>query len=86
VLVRSKGVVALTFSQAMGTRVEKVNEIYQFKSTESEVSRLPDSKYEVLGVQLVPRKFFAYSTSIPMGARINTFNTRKKYFDDINRI
>ncbi len=82
----NKGVVALTFSQAMGTRVEKVNEIYQFKSTESEVSRLPDSKYEVLGVQLVPRKFFAYSTSIPMGARINTFNTRKKYFDDINKM
>ncbi len=42
----NKGVVALTFSQAMGTRVEKVNEIYQFKSTESEVSRLPDSKYD----------------------------------------
>ena len=75
----NKGVVALTFSQAMGTRVEKVDQIYQFKSTESEVSRLPDDRYEALGVRLAPKKFFAYSTSIPMGARINTFNGRKKY-------
>lgn len=82
----NKSVVSLTFSQAMGTRVEKVDKIFQFKSTESEVSRLPDDKYEVLGAKLVPRKFFAYSTSIPMGARINTFNGRKKYFDNINKM
>ena len=30
--------------------------------------------------------FLAYSTYLPLGERINLFNTRKKYFDGVNRI
>jgi hypothetical protein len=33
-----------------------------------------------------PVDFFAYSNYLPLGERVNIFNTRKKYFDGVNRI
>ena len=32
------------------------------------------------------RDFYSFSRYLPFGERINLFNTRKKYFDGVNRI
>ena len=78
----NKSSLSFVMSQAMGTRAQQVQRIYEFKSTESEISRLPD----VTNLLGIPRKIFANSTQIPLGNRINIFNGRKKYFDQTNRI
>jgi hypothetical protein len=86
-LVLSQGeqdqpVFAVAFSQALGTRGEKKDNNGIYKSTESPQYRLPDTT-NTFGT---PKPFFADSQDIPMGERINVFNTRKKYFDGTNKI
>lgn len=75
-------VLSLIFSEAIGTRTADDKKLAQYNSTESQVSRLPDTTNS-FGV---PKKVFAISSDIPMAQRINMFNTRKKYFDGLNKI
>lgn len=73
---------ALEFSQAMAGRIDnpKNNDIY--KTTVSQILRLPDTT-NFVGT---PEKSFSSSGDLPMGERINIYNSRKKYFDGLNRI
>jgi hypothetical protein len=75
-------VLSLIFSEAIGTRTADLKKLAQYNSTESQVSRLPDT----LNTFGTPKKVFAISSDIPMAQRINVFNTRKKYFDGVNKI
>lgn len=75
-------VLSLIFSEAIGTRTAELDKILQNRSTQSQIQRLPDTT-NTFGV---PKKVFAISSDIPMAQRINIFNTRKKYFDGVNRI
>ena len=75
-------VVSLIFSEAIGTRNADAKKLAQDNSTESQISRLPDTTNN-FGA---PKKVFAISSDIPMAQRINIFNTRKKYFDNVNKI
>jgi len=75
-------VLTLIFSEAIGTRTSVADKIFENRSTQSQTQRLPDT----LNDFGVPKKVFAISSDIPMAQRINIFNTRKKYFDGVNRI
>ena len=75
-------VLSLIYSEAMGTRTGPFDKILQNRSTQSQTLRLPDT-LNALGA---PKKVFAISSDIPMAQRINVFNTRKKYFDNENKI
>jgi hypothetical protein len=68
---------SLVLSQAVGSRIYRNQKLGIYKSTESEELRLPDADND---------KYFAYGTSLPMAQRVNQFNSRKKYFDGLNRI
>ena len=68
---------SLCLSQAVGSRIYRKQTLGIYKSTESEMLRLPEAKND---------KYFAYGTSLPMAQRVNQFNSRKKYFDGLNRI
>jgi hypothetical protein len=67
---------AYAFSQAIGTRNEDINNISVFRSTKSSTIQLPNAD----------RKLYAFTTNLPLGERINSFNLRKKYFDGLNKI
>ena len=69
-------VAATAFSQAIGTRNEDINNPYVFRTTKSEIVLLPNAL----------RRLFAWTTTLPLAERINTFNLRKKYFDGVNKI
>jgi len=75
-------VLSLIFSEAIGTRNADAKKLAQYNSTESQISRLPDTRNSIR----IPKKVFAISSDIPMAQRINIFNTRKKYFDGVNNI
>jgi hypothetical protein len=68
--------VATSISQAIGTRISPNNNNSTFMSTKSDFYNL-DGTYKNL---------MSYTLSLPLGERINVFNTRKKYFDGINQI
>jgi len=76
------GSASLAFSSTLGTNSPNINSIDGFKTTESNTVRLPDTT-TIFGI---PKKMFTYSNELPLGARINLFNTRKKYFDGLNKI
>lgn len=76
------GSASIAISSTLGTITNNTNDITEFKTTESNTIRLPDTT-SLFGV---PKKMFTYSTELPLGARINLFNTRKKYFDGLNKI
>jgi hypothetical protein len=74
-----RDVAAVSFSQTIGTRTDGKDNNTIYKSTESDEFIFPvegDGRQE----------FFSYSNQIPLGERINVFNTRKKYFDGVNKI
>ena len=73
----NRAVQSLALSEAVGSRIVRSQKLGQYKSTESTELRLPDAKND---------KYFAYGTSLPMAQRVNQFNSRKKYFDGLNRI
>ena len=66
-----KTIASLAVSEAIASRNSPINELYTFKSTKSGIYGI-DEEYKDLMV---------YSTQLPLGERINVFNTRKKYFD-----
>jgi len=67
------------FSQAIAGNNDSVTDLDVFKTPVSQVVRfLSDDSDE--------RKHFAYAESLTLGERINIFNTRKSYFDGLNRI
>jgi hypothetical protein len=68
-------IVAQSFSQAMGT-VGGDEASDRYKTTFPEEVTLIDGN----------DKFFSYSPDLPFGERINVFNTRKKFFDGLNKI
>jgi hypothetical protein len=77
-------VAAVPISQSIGTYTNYTTSNYEeYKSMESPSSyRLPDTT-NFLGT---PKRMFAHSNQLPLGERINVFNTRKKYFDGVNRM
>jgi len=76
------GSASIAISSTLGTITNNTNDISEFKTTESNTIRLPDDT----GLFGSPKKMFTYSNELPLGARINLFNTRKKYFDGLNKI
>jgi hypothetical protein len=75
-------VVATIFSQAIGTRTTNFQVLGEVRATESNVAVLP----ETTGSFNSPVRIFAYSYDLPLGERINIFNGRKKFFDNLNKI
>ncbi len=65
---------AIMYSQAIAGRGSSIRNPQQFKSTQSQVFTFGDNK------------FYVYGTTLPPGERINIYNTRKKYFDNVNKI
>jgi hypothetical protein len=76
------GSASLAISSTLGTITTNANNLTEFKTTLSDFVRLPDDT-TTLGIA---KKMFTYSNELPLGARINLFNTRKKYFDGLNKI
>ena len=76
------GSASIAISSTLGTNTTNANNLTEFKTTLSDFVRLPDDTTS-FGV---PKKMFTYSNELPLGARINLFNTRKKYFDGLNKI
>lgn len=77
-----KTVLSLIYSQAMGTRTDERTNNQIYKTTKSQELRLPNTT-NFLGT---PKPSFAASEDLSMGERINVFNSRKRYFDGINKI
>ena len=71
-----RAVSSVVISEAVGTRNSPINELSSFKSTKSKKYNIDDDYKDLI----------AYTTTLPLGERINVFNTRKKYFDGINQI
>jgi len=70
---------AQIFSQAIAGNNDSVTDLNVFKTPVSEVVRFISDESD-------ERKHFAFSESLTLGERINVFNTRKSYFDGLNRI
>jgi hypothetical protein len=68
--------VAIAMSEAIGTRKTPIDNIGTFTSTKSKTYDI-DADYKELT---------SFTKTLPLGERINVFNTRKKYFDGVNRI
>jgi hypothetical protein len=67
------------FAQAIAGNNDDVVDLNVFKTPKSSVVRfLSDESDE--------RKHFAFSESLTIGERINIFNTRPSYFDNLNKI
>jgi hypothetical protein len=63
------------YSQSISGRGSNIRNPQQLKSTQSQVFTFSNSG-----------KFYAYGNTLPPGERINIYNTRKKYFDNVNKI
>ena len=63
-------------SESLAGRKDDKKSVATYKSTESKEYRLLSDN----------KKVFGYSFDLPLAERINIFNTRKKFFDGINRI
>jgi hypothetical protein len=72
---------ASILSQALAGRSDSFKKPYVFKTTNSTIPTLPGYNGNAAGEQ-----DFAIGTTLPVGERINVYNTRKKYFDGVNRI
>jgi hypothetical protein len=70
---------AQIFSQAIAGNDDSVTDLNVFKTPVSEI-------IQFLSEDSDERKHFAYAESLTLGERINVFNTRKSYFDGLNRI
>jgi len=67
------------FAQAIAGNNDEVTDLNVFKTPKSSVVRfLSDESDE--------KKHFAFSESLTLGERINIFNTRPSYFDNLNKI
>jgi len=63
------------YAQGVAGRGSSNRNPQQFKSTQSQVFTFSNNA-----------KFYAYGVTLPPGERINIYNTRKKYFDNVNKI
>ena len=63
------------YAQAVAGRGSSSRNPQQLKSTQSQVFTFSNNA-----------KFYAYGVTLPPGERINIYNTRKKYFDNVNKI
>jgi hypothetical protein len=70
---------AQIFSQAIAGNNDSVTDLNIFKAPVSGV-------VQFLSEESDERKHFAFAESLTLGERINIFNTRKSYFDGLNRI
>ena len=68
---------AVSISQAVGGVSTTPKNPYVFKSNQSSIYRFADG---------ATRQFYSTGLSLPPGERINIYNTRKKYFDGVNKI
>jgi len=70
---------SLIFSESIAGNDDSVTDLNKFKAPVSQVVRfLSDDSDE--------RRYFTYATSLTLGERINIFNTRKSYFEELNKI
>lgn len=71
---------SITLVQALGGSAEDPFNTRFYKTMESTIGFLnkDNGNFAV--------EFYAYSNDLPLGERVNLFNTRKKYFDGLNRI
>lgn len=67
------------FAQAIGGNNDSVSEVNLFKAPKSSVLEFASEESD-------GRRHFAFSYSLPLGERINLFNTRKSYFSNLNKI
>jgi hypothetical protein len=67
------------FAQAIGGNNDSVSELDIFKTPKSNVVRF-------LSEESDRDKHFVFSESLTVGERINVFNTRTSYFDNLNKI
>jgi hypothetical protein len=68
---------ALIYSQAIAGNGDTVSDVGLFKMPKSKVQIFPSDS----------ANYFAYSTDLPLGERINIFNTRDSYFsNELNKI
>jgi hypothetical protein len=66
---------AIMFSQAVSGIGGSNNNPQVFKLPQSQITTVENGG-----------KYYAYSITLPPGERVNIYNTRKKYFDDVNKI
>jgi hypothetical protein len=71
-----KQIASTAFSQVIATNLDSENNLTVYKTMKSEKLIYPVSQNE----------FFYYSNNIPLPERINIFNLRKSYFEEINKI
>ena len=67
------------FAQAIAGNNDDVSDLNVFKTPKSSVVRFLSDESE-------EKKHFAFSESLTVGERINIFNTRPSYFDNLNKI
>jgi hypothetical protein len=67
------------FAQAIAGNNDSVSDLNVFKTPKSSVVRFSSKESD-------EDKHFAFAESLTLGERINIFNTRKSYFDGLNRI
>jgi hypothetical protein len=70
---------SLIFSEAIAGNDDSVADLNIFKTPVSQVVRF-------LSEESDERRYFAYAESLTLGERINVFNTRKSYFEELNKI
>jgi hypothetical protein len=67
------------FSEAIAGNDDSVADLNKFKTPVSQVVKF-------LSEQSDERRYFTYAVSLTLGERINIFNTRKSYFEELNKI
>lgn len=70
---------SLIYSDAMAGNNDNVQDLSLFKVPKSGVVRYQSDDSD-------GRRYFAWSDGLPLGERINIFNSRDSYFDGINKI
>jgi hypothetical protein len=70
---------SLIYSDAMAGNNDNVQDLGLFKIPKSAVVRYQSDDSD-------GRRYFAWSDGLPLGERINIFNSRDSYFDGINKI
>ena len=70
---------SLIFSEAIAGNDDSVTDLNKFKTPVSQV-------VEFLSDESDGRRYFTYAESLTLGERINIFNTRKSYFEELNKI
>jgi hypothetical protein len=70
---------SLIFSESIAGNDDSVTDLNRFKTPVSQVVRFSSDESD-------GRRYFTYAESLTLGERINIFNTRKSYFEELNKI